>query len=142
MLSTEKFHKESYLNCCHLLLSLLAFCYSSIPPGDYIGTVIVQGFRPNHRIIFPLILWMSQTLSICFLWQPPSWLILATNVLQVSAPKCTKCYQKQNKIKQKRGFPGGSVVKNPPAIAGDVGLIPGREDPTWCGTTKPAHHNC
>jgi len=24
-----------------------------------------------------------------------------------------------------RGFPGGSVVKNPPANAGDVGSIPG-----------------
>ena len=24
-----------------------------------------------------------------------------------------------------KGFPGGSVVKNPPANAGDVGLIPG-----------------
>ena len=24
-----------------------------------------------------------------------------------------------------RGFPGGSVVKNPPALAGDMGLIPG-----------------
>ena len=24
-----------------------------------------------------------------------------------------------------RGFPGGSVVKNPPANAGDAGLIPG-----------------
>ena len=27
------------------------------------------------------------------------------------------------------GFPGGSVVKNPPANAGDVGLILGWEDP-------------
>ena len=27
------------------------------------------------------------------------------------------------------GFPGGSVVKNPPANAGDTGLIPGWEDP-------------
>ena len=27
------------------------------------------------------------------------------------------------------GFPGGSVVKNPPANAGDMGLIPGPEDP-------------
>ena len=30
------------------------------------------------------------------------------------------------------GFPGGAVVKNPPASAGDtrdVGSIPGREDP-------------
>ena len=28
-----------------------------------------------------------------------------------------------------RGFPGGSVVKNLSASAGDVGLIPGRKDP-------------
>ena len=27
------------------------------------------------------------------------------------------------------GFPGGSVVKNPPANAGDVGLLPQWEDP-------------
>ena len=27
------------------------------------------------------------------------------------------------------GFPGGSVVKNPPANAGDVGSISGCEDP-------------
>ena len=27
------------------------------------------------------------------------------------------------------GFPGGSVVKNPPANAGDVGLLPGSGDP-------------
>ena len=25
----------------------------------------------------------------------------------------------------KWGFPGGSVIKNPPASAGDIGLIPG-----------------
>ena len=27
------------------------------------------------------------------------------------------------------GFPGGSVVKNPPANAGDTGLTPGSGDP-------------
>ena len=27
------------------------------------------------------------------------------------------------------GFPAGSVVKNPPANAGDLGSIPGSEDP-------------
>ena len=27
------------------------------------------------------------------------------------------------------GFPGASVVKNPPTRAGDVGSIPGWEDP-------------
>ena len=35
------------------------------------------------------------------------------------------------------GFPGGSVVKNPPINAEDLGLIPVREDPTGRGATKP-----
>ena len=39
-------------------------------------------------------------------------------------------------------FPDGTVVKNPPANAGDTGvraLV--REDPTCRGATKPMHHN-
>ena len=35
-----------------------------------------------------------------------------------------------------RDFPGGSVVKNPPANQGTRVW----EDPTCCGATKPAHH--
>ena len=38
-------------------------------------------------------------------------------------------------------FPGGAVVKNPPANAGDMGASPVREDPTCRGATKPMHHN-
>ena len=43
-------------------------------------------------------------------------------------------------------FPGGAVVKNPPANAGDTGSSPGprtlvRQDPTCCGATKPVRHN-
>ena len=36
-------------------------------------------------------------------------------------------YEKKNqgKLKQLQGFPGGAVVKNPPADAGDTGLSPG-----------------
>ena len=34
-----------------------------------------------------------------------------------------KCNNKVNSIR--RGFPGGSEVKNSPANAGDTGLIPG-----------------
>ena len=46
-----------------------------------------------------------------------------------------------------RGFPGGAVVKNPPANAGGTGSSPGLgrshvwEDPTCCGATKPMQHN-
>ena len=32
---------------------------------------------------------------------------------------------KEIKNPKQEGFPGGSVVKNPPANAGDTGLIPG-----------------
>ena len=34
------------------------------------------------------------------------------------------------------GFPGGLLVRNPPANAGDEGFIPGAEDPTCHGATK------
>ena len=39
------------------------------------------------------------------------------------------------------GFPGGAVVKNPPAKAGDRVQALVREDPTCRGATKPVHHN-
>ena len=45
------------------------------------------------------------------------------------------------KKKKMRGFPGGSVVKNPPANAGDTGSIPDLADPTYCKATKPMHYN-
>ena len=38
-----------------------------------------------------------------------------------------------------RGFPGGSVVKNPLANAGDTGL---NSDPTCHRPTKSTCHNC
>ena len=38
-------------------------------------------------------------------------------------------------------LPGGAVVKNPPANAGDLGLILVREDSTCHGATKPTSHN-
>ena len=38
-------------------------------------------------------------------------------------------------------FPSGSGVKNLPANAGDMGLIPIQEDPTCQGAAKPMHHN-
>ena len=43
--------------------------------------------------------------------------------------------------KNRQGFPGGTVVGNPPANAGDTGRALVREDPTCRGATKPASHN-
>ena len=36
-----------------------------------------------------------------------------------------------------KGFPGGAVVKNPPANAGDLGLIPGLRRLTGGGHGNP-----
>ena len=43
-----------------------------------------------------------------------------------------------------RGFPGGAVVKNPPANTGDTGSSPGPwsgKIPHAHGATKPVYHN-
>ena len=40
-----------------------------------------------------------------------------------------------------RDFPGGAVVKNPPANAGNTGLSLVQEDPTCCRAARPMRHN-
>ena len=40
------------------------------------------------------------------------------------------------------GFPGGSVVKNPPANAGDLGSILGCEDSPGGGNGNPLQYSC
>ena len=43
---------------------------------------------------------------------------------------------------QKVGFPGSSVVKNPPADAGDVGLVPGSGRSPEEGTGNSLQYSC
>ena len=40
------------------------------------------------------------------------------------------------------GFQGGSVVKNPPANAGDTGLIPGSGRSSGEGNGNPLQYSC
>ena len=40
------------------------------------------------------------------------------------------------------GFPGGSVVKNPPANAGDAGSIPGSGRSPGEGNGNPLQYSC
>ena len=42
----------------------------------------------------------------------------------------------------KRGFPGSSVVKNPPANTRDAASIPGQEDSPGEGNCNPLQHSC
>ena len=39
-------------------------------------------------------------------------------------------------------FPGGSVIKNPPANAGDTGLVPGLGRSPGEGNGKPLQYSC
>ena len=45
-------------------------------------------------------------------------------------------------LKFSRGFPGGSVVKNLPANAGDSGLILGQERSPGGGNGNPLQYSC
>ena len=44
--------------------------------------------------------------------------------------------------RKKGGFPSDTVDKNLLANARDTGSIPGLEDSTCLGATKPMYHNC
>ena len=41
-----------------------------------------------------------------------------------------------------QGFPGGSVVKNPPANAGDMGSFPGSGRSSREGNGNPLQYSC
>jgi len=41
-----------------------------------------------------------------------------------------------------KGFPGGCLVKNPPANAGDTGLIPGLGRSSGGGNGNPLQYSC
>ena len=40
------------------------------------------------------------------------------------------------------GFPGGVVIKNPPAVAGDADLIPGSGSSRGVGNDNPLQYSC
>ena len=44
--------------------------------------------------------------------------------------------------KLQEGFPGGSVVKNPPARSGDLGSMPGSGRPPGEGNGTPLQYSC
>ena len=46
------------------------------------------------------------------------------------------------KVNRKKGFPGDSAVKNPPANAGDLGLIPGLGRSPGGRNGNPLQHYC
>ena len=58
-------------------------------------------------------------------------------------PKCVcVCVGEIYKVTYLYAFPGGAVVKNPPANAGDVGLIPGLGKSPGGGNGNPLQYSC
>ena len=53
----------------------------------------------------------------------------------------TICMSVLNHVHNILGFPGGSAVKNPPANAGDVGLIPGLGRSPGGGNGNPLQYS-
>ena len=45
-------------------------------------------------------------------------------------------------LKCKMGFPGGALVKNPPASAGDMDSTPGSGRPSGKGNGNPLQYSC
>ena len=61
--------------------------------------------------------------------------------LGFSASRCADRYL-MTCSKDAQGFPGGSVLKNPPADAGDVGSIPGLGRSPGEGNGNPLQDSC
>ena len=84
-------------------------------------------------------------LSLCSLCQD-IWELKASKKVQDSpGQRKTNTYMIHVCVESKKaqlGFCGGSVVKNPPANAGDMGLIPDLGRSSCHRATKPMCHNC
>ena len=62
--------------------------------------------------------------------------MLGSFTYYIALSACTNC-----SLKIMQDFPGGTVVKNPPAKAGDTGSSPGLGGSTCRAATKPVSHN-
>ena len=65
--------------------------------------------------------------------------------IPVSKPEAPPCGRKEIFLSFSYatvGFPGGSVVKNPPANAGDTGSIPGSGRSSGDGNGNPLQYSC
>ena len=66
-------------------------------------------------------------------------LVCIRSLFQAVTPGLIHSVEIRNKDDE--DFPGGAVVKNPPANVGDTVLSLVREDPTCHRATKPVCHN-
>ena len=63
------------------------------------------------------------------------------NIITVYEPLCSSHRHFSHLNYIFLGFPGGAVVENPPANAGDTGSSPGPGRSHMHGATKPVCHN-
>ena len=104
----------------------------------------------------PLALWENETVSIPSRWQflhfAQCWLLNSLHSLSVTSWNIlqdNKCLHQETLPAGLivhwylcSGFPGGAVVKNPPASAGDAGSIPGSGRSPGGGNGDPFRYSC
>ena len=110
---------------------------------DLAGTAlfpVCHGGLSNRHAVYPD--WAPAGFS---LLSPLTWYFFFFFLPRCLSLKKTQKAQ-ESKLKKKRwgdmGFPGGSLVKKPPAKAGDVGLISGLGRSPGEGTGNPLQYSC
>jgi len=83
--------------------------------------------------------WLEDSLFLRCSFSPYD-LEIQNNFSKIPAGIFFTCWQTDSKTNM-GDFPGGPVVKDPPANAGDMGLIPGLGRSHVLGATKPVCHN-
>ena len=108
-------------------------------------------WRPSHcRAVSPRSGVLS-SLSLCRLYSPrheeACHVCLFNNIMRIQGPAqtllvATDTNSNSLNLKEKVGFPGGTVVKNLPANAGDAGSIPGSRRSSREGNGNPLQYSC
>ena len=65
-----------------------------------------------------------------------------STIKKLKQSRYCRCFFRVGTCPSKRGFPGGSKAKNPPANAGDVGSIPGSGRSPEEGNGNPLQYSC
>ena len=84
---------------------------------------------------------VSPGLVFTLLLSTPPALAILTSMPQLWCPEMST-FTIQSDLLCNWGFPGDSVIKNPPASAGDAGLIPGSGRSPGEGNGNPLQYSC
>ena len=98
------------------------------------GTQALPGFWPRLSLL--ICFWCGWSASLCYHTSP------LQKLMDANLPWISRPTNSNNNSNNNKGFLGGAVVKNPPAIAGDTGSIPGPVRSPGGGNSYPLQFSC